>query len=149
MHLWDRGQRGWPLATPVADTSQSCLATRRRSGKEGHATGTIRAQILGTTEAAILPAAIQLDGPKADEVVLDIAACCVCHTDLHVIKEEVALPRPAVLGHEVSGIIVEIGDGVDHVAPGDRVVASFIMPCGECRHCRNGLEEICEVFFNH
>lgn len=111
--------------------------------------GTIRAQILGTTEAAILPAAIQLDGPKADEVVLDIAACGVCHTDLHVIKEEVAFPRPAVLGHEVSGIIVEIGDGVDHVAPGDRVVASFIMPCGECRHCRNGLEEICEIFFNN
>lgn len=111
--------------------------------------GTIRAQILGTTEAAILPAAIQLDGPKADEVVLDIAACGVCHTDLHVIKEEVAFPRPAVLGHEVSGIIVATGDGVDHVAPGDRVVASFIMPCGECRHCRNGLEEICEVFFNH
>lgn len=108
-----------------------------------------RSQVLTDTSGGLVEESLQLDAPKAGEVLIDIAACGVCHTDLHVIKEEVAFPRPAVLGHEVSGVVLDVGDGVDHVGPGDRVVASFIMPCGECRHCHNGLEEICEVFFNN
>ncbi len=90
-----------------------------------------------------------LQAPRDGEVLVGIASCGVCHTDLHVIKEEVNFPRPAVLGHEVSGVVVEVGPGVEHVKPGDRVVASFIMPCGSCRHCTSGLEEICEVFFEN
>lgn len=88
-----------------------------------------------------------LDPPKSEEVLVDVVACGVCHTDLHVLKDEVSFPRPAVLGHEISGIIREVGDDVKHVAAGDRVVCSFIMPCGNCRHCNNGLAEICENFF--
>jgi len=85
--------------------------------------------------------------PAAGEVLLDVAACGVCHTDLHVIKGEVAFPTPAVLGHEVSGIVREVGAGVTNVAVGDRVVASFIMPCGTCRHCVRGHDDLCEDFF--
>jgi S-(hydroxymethyl)glutathione dehydrogenase/alcohol dehydrogenase len=80
-------------------------------------------------------------------VLLEVAACGVCHTDLHVIKGEVAFPTPAVLGHEVSGIVAAVGDGVTNVVVGDRVAASFIMPCGTCRHCVRGLEDLCESFF--
>ncbi|MBB5832533.1 zinc-binding dehydrogenase [Brachybacterium aquaticum] len=80
-------------------------------------------------------------------MLVDVAACGVCHTDLHVIKDEVAFPTPAVLGHEVSGILAAVGDGVTHVSPGDRVACSFIMPCGTCRHCEKGLEDLCETFF--
>lgn len=87
--------------------------------------------------------------PKAEEVHIEVAACGVCHTDLHVMKKEVGFPTPAVLGHEVSGIVREVGEGVNHVAPGDRVACSFIMPCGSCRHCEKGLEDICENFFNY
>lgn len=42
----------------------------------------------------------------------------------------------------------EVGDGVAHVKPGDRVAWTFIMPCGSCRHCAKGLEDVCETFFN-
>lgn len=109
----------------------------------------IRAQVLGDNTPDITAQHLELDAPNAGEVLVDIAACGICHTDLHVIKEEVSFPRPAVLGHEISGIVAEVGEGVEHVRAGDRVVASFIMPCGSCRHCDAGLEEICEVFFDN
>ena len=110
---------------------------------------TVQTQVLSTTQRSIAEETLELDPPKADEVLIDVAACGVCHTDLHVIKEEVGFPRPAVLGHEVSGVVNQVGDSVTHVTVGDRVVAAFIMPCGACRHCSEGLEEICEVFFDN
>lgn len=85
--------------------------------------------------------------PKRGEVLVQVAACGVCHTDLHVLKSEVAFPKPAVLGHEVSGTVAAIGPDVTTVAVGDRVVSSFIMPCGTCRHCVRGYEDLCETFF--
>ncbi|MGY1815308.1 zinc-binding dehydrogenase [Blastococcus sp. SYSU D00820] len=85
--------------------------------------------------------------PRRGEVLLEVAACGVCHTDLHVMKGEVAFPSPCVLGHEVSGVVAEFGPDVTTVAVGDRVVCSFIMPCGTCRHCVRGHEDICETFF--
>lgn len=85
--------------------------------------------------------------PGPGEVLIDVAACGVCHTDLHVLKSEVAFPRPAVLGHEVSGTVRGVGAGVTGWTPGDRVVSSFIMPCGTCRHCVRGHDDLCETFF--
>jgi S-(hydroxymethyl)glutathione dehydrogenase/alcohol dehydrogenase len=85
--------------------------------------------------------------PRLGEVLIRTVACGVCHTDLHVIRGEVAFPTPAVLGHEISGIVERIGPGVANVQVGDRVVASFIMPCGYCEHCVRGQEDICETFF--
>ncbi len=76
-----------------------------------------------------------------------VAACGVCHTDLHVLKSEVKFPVPAVLGHEVSGVVEQTGEGVDNVAVGDRVVCSFIMPCGDLPALRRGKEDLCEKFF--
>ena len=85
--------------------------------------------------------------PRGGEVLVRVAACGVCHTDLHVIKGEVAFPVPCVLGHEISGWVEETGSGVEGLAVGDRVACSFIMPCGSCRHCRAGKEDLCEEFF--
>lgn len=104
--------------------------------------------VLERANEPLVPDQITVDSPQAEEVLIEVAACGVCHTDLHVIKDEVAFPKPAVLGHEVSGVVREVGDGVAHVKPGDRVACSFIMPCGSCRHCQKGLEDICENFFN-
>ena len=59
--------------------------------------------------------------PKAGEVLLRVRACGVCATDLHVIKGEVGFPTPCVLGHEVSGVVEAVGDGVVTCAPGDQV----------------------------
>jgi Zn-dependent alcohol dehydrogenase len=86
--------------------------------------------------------------PRHGEVKLGVTSCGVCHTDLHVMRGEVAFPLPAVLGHEVVGTVLEVGPGVDSVRPGDPVVTSFIMPCGTCRRCVRGEEELCETFFS-
>jgi len=85
--------------------------------------------------------------PLAGEVLVRVRGCGVCHTDLHVMKGEVAFPTPCVLGHEIAGIVEEVGPGVSACAPGDRVVCAFIMPCGHCRHCIRGRDELCETFF--
>jgi S-(hydroxymethyl)glutathione dehydrogenase/alcohol dehydrogenase len=83
--------------------------------------------------------------PKENEVLVRVAACGVCHSDLHLIKGHTVFPLPAVLGHEVSGV-VEKADGRGLKA-GDRVVCTVIMPCGLCYYCVNGHEDLCETFY--
>lgn len=93
---------------------------------------------------------IATPAPRAGEALLEVIACGVCHTDLHVIKGEVRFPRPAVLGHEVSGRIVAIGEGTTKTGglrPGDVVAAGFIMPCERCDQCRRGRDDLCVEFF--
>ncbi|MBI4610874.1 MAG: zinc-binding dehydrogenase [Candidatus Rokubacteria bacterium] len=85
--------------------------------------------------------------PRNGEVLVKVTACGVCHTDLHVVKGEVKFPLPAVLGHEISGVVEEIASGVSGVKPGDRVVCTFIMPCGSCYYCIRGRDDLCETFF--
>lgn len=85
--------------------------------------------------------------PAVGEVRIRVAACGVCHSDLHVLRGEVAFPAPAVMGHEVSGVIDAVGEGVPSFAPGDRVVGSFIMPCGTCWQCARNRDDLCETFF--
>ena len=109
-----------------------------------------------TMFAAVLPESgswlvierVRVPRPRQGEVLVQVAACGVCHTDLHVIKGEVAFPTPAVLGHEISGTVVELGEGVDAPAVGTRVVGTFIMPCGTCGQCRVGRDDLCERFFS-
>ena len=85
--------------------------------------------------------------PKAGEVLVKVTACGVCHTDLHVIKGEVKFPVPCVLGHEISGVVAEVGPEVKTTQTGESVVCSFIMPCGVCAYCVQGRDDLCETFF--
>ncbi len=85
--------------------------------------------------------------PRSGEVLVRVAACGVCHTDLHVIKGEVAFPTPAVLGHEISGTVAALGAGVTGPAERTPVVCSFIMPCGRCAFCAQGRDDLCATFF--
>jgi L-iditol 2-dehydrogenase len=78
------------------------------------------------------------------EVVCRVLACGVCGSD--VSDAWVAPKMPVVLGHELSGEVLEVGDGVSGVAVGDRVVIHHHAPCGECRRCRRGHETLCERF---
>jgi succinate semialdehyde reductase (NADPH) len=107
----------------------------------------MRAAVLDQPGARMRVESILRPTPKAGEVLLRVHACGVCHTDLHVIKGEVAFPTPCVLGHEVSGVVEAVGAGVVSCAPGDRVVAAFLMPCGFCRSCARGRDDLCETFF--
>jgi S-(hydroxymethyl)glutathione dehydrogenase/alcohol dehydrogenase len=85
--------------------------------------------------------------PRSGEVLVKVTACGVCHTDLHVIKGEVAFPLPCVLGHEISGVVAEVAADVHTAHPGDAVVCSFIMPCGVCVYCARGRDDLCATFF--
>nr|WP_197380501.1 zinc-binding dehydrogenase [Mycolicibacterium mengxianglii] len=93
---------------------------------------------------------IPVPQPKQGEVLVKVSACGVCHTDLHVMKGEVAFPSPAVLGHEISGSVVALGPDttpVRGVDVGAKVVGAFIMPCGQCRQCQRGRDDMCLPFF--
>ncbi len=84
--------------------------------------------------------------PKAGEVVVKVAGCGVCHTDLHYLDHDVPTFKkpPLILGHECSGVIASIGAGVIQFKEGDRVLLPAVYGCGHCRMCRTGRENICE-----
>ncbi|KHL00075.1 dehydrogenase [Microbacterium mangrovi] len=87
---------------------------------------------------------VDLEAPRAGEVRVRIAAAGVCHSDLHVKRGEWDAPAPMVMGHEGSGVVTELGEGVTTLAVGDHVVLSWVPPCGECRYCRAGREAQCQ-----
>jgi S-(hydroxymethyl)mycothiol dehydrogenase len=88
---------------------------------------------------------IELDPPGAGEVLVRIEATGVCHTDLHVIEQDGwGHPLPVLLGHEGAGIVEAVGEGVDTVAPGDRVVIGWKTACGECVYCKRGEPRQCK-----
>jgi aryl-alcohol dehydrogenase len=86
---------------------------------------------------------LELDAPRADEVLVKITATGNCHTDLHARDGCFAMPLPAVYGHEGAGVVVAVGDAVEHLAAGDHVVISFPR-CGECEHCREDRRSYCQ-----
>lgn len=87
--------------------------------------------------------------PRFGEVLVEVAACGVCHTDLHVMLGDVSFPTPAVLGHEITGTVSRVGPGIEHIKPGQRVACSFMIPCGQCKFCAIGRDDMCERFFNY
>ncbi|WP_020076156.1 Zn-dependent alcohol dehydrogenase [Cryocola sp. 340MFSha3.1] len=87
---------------------------------------------------------VDLAAPGPGEVRVRIAAAGVCHSDLHVKRGEWDAPAPLVMGHEGSGVVTELGEGVTSLAVGDHVVLSWVPPCGDCRYCRSGHEARCQ-----
>lgn len=89
---------------------------------------------------------IPVPKPDANQVLIKVHACAVCRTDLHVVDGELPNPKlPLVPGHEIVGSVIEKGDHANRFAPGDRVGVPWLgWTCGECRHCRAGLENLCE-----
>lgn len=81
-------------------------------------------------------------GPR--DVVVEIAASGVCHSDLSIMRGYVPLPPGMVLGHEGTGHVVETGAEVSRVKKGDRVIASFVPACGACWHCLHEQSELCD-----
>ena len=107
----------------------------------------MRAAVLDSANSPLRVEEIPRPTPGPGEVLVKVAACGVCHTDLHVIKGEVAFPTPCVLGHEISGTVAALGAGVQGPPVGLKVACSFIMPCGACRFCAQGRDDLCETFF--
>jgi S-(hydroxymethyl)glutathione dehydrogenase / alcohol dehydrogenase len=88
---------------------------------------------------------VDLAAPKEGEVLVRIAACGVCHSDLHVVEGHLPEPLPLVLGHEAAGVVEETGPGVKSLQPGDHVVLALVPSCGECDECRRGRPNFCSL----
>jgi len=82
--------------------------------------------------------------PGRRDVVVAVAGCGICGTDLHILDGEFAPTLPVVPGHELSGEIVALGDAVTEVSVGDRVAVDPSLHCGECYYCRRGRGNLCE-----
>lgn len=89
---------------------------------------------------------LELEAPRADELLVRITAAGVCHTDLRVLEGAVPARWPSVLGHEGAGIVEEVGSAVSDIRPGDRVLLSFAW-CGHCASCHGGRPMYCDDFF--
>ena len=94
----------------------------------------------------------ELDPPRRGEVRIRLAAAGLCHSDEHIRQGLLAPPgarrsppSPTIGGHEGSGVVVDVGDGVGDLAPGDHVVTSFVAVCGRCRWCATGMEYLCDA----
>jgi propanol-preferring alcohol dehydrogenase len=88
--------------------------------------------------------------PSADQVLVQVRACGVCRTDLHLLDGEVSIPHPPIVpGHQIVGTIVAAGDGAgggEPLTPGTRVGIPWLgWTCGECRYCRSGRENLCDL----
>ncbi|MCX7596859.1 MAG: S-(hydroxymethyl)glutathione dehydrogenase/class III alcohol dehydrogenase [Fischerella sp.] len=89
---------------------------------------------------------VQLEGPKAGEVMVEIKASGVCHTDAYTLsgKDPEGL-FPAILGHEGAGVVVEVGEGVTSVKSGDRVIPLYIPECRQCEYCLSFKTNLCQA----
>lgn len=83
---------------------------------------------------------------KDDQIKIKIHAAGICGTDLHIIKDEYPANYPVIMGHEFSGIVVEVGKNVDRFNINDRVVSlTAVVTCGDCKYCKAGLLMLCEL----
>lgn len=87
---------------------------------------------------------IEVEAPRRGEVMIKLAACGVCHSDLSATNGTIPFPPPVVLGHEGAGVVVQVGEAVSGLAVGDHVVSSFVSMCGKCRYCVTGRPQLCD-----
>ena len=87
---------------------------------------------------------LELEPPGPGEVLVEVAAAGLCHSDLSVINGSRLWPLPMVIGHEACGVVLELGDGVKDLRAGDPVVFSFLPSCGHCPMCAAGRASLCE-----
>jgi len=111
----------------------------------------MKAAILREFKTPLTLEDVEQPQPGADEVLIEVEACGVCHSDLHVADGDwpqlvPITKRPLILGHEIAGRVVEKGNSVKHLAVGDRVGVPWVYwTCGECDFCREGNENLCTM----
>jgi alcohol dehydrogenase, propanol-preferring len=102
--------------------------------------------VLERQRQPLRPAELPEPEPAAGQVQLEVRACGVCRTDLHILDGDLAEPKlPLVMGHQIVGVVREVGEGVERFAPGNRVGVPWLgWTDGECRYCRSGRENLCD-----
>ncbi|HEY8371378.1 MAG TPA: S-(hydroxymethyl)mycothiol dehydrogenase [Pseudonocardiaceae bacterium] len=103
----------------------------------------VRGVVATAKGAPVQVETIVVPDPGPGEAVVRIQACGVCHTDLHYREGGITDDFPFLLGHEAAGVVEQVGDGVDEVAPGDFVVLNWRAVCGRCRACLRGRPWYC------
>lgn len=89
---------------------------------------------------------IDVSGPKKGEVLVKITDTAVCHTDAYTLSgTDPEGVFPAVLGHEGGGVVIEVGEGVTSVQPGDHVIPLYTPECGKCEYCTSGKTNLCQA----
>jgi S-(hydroxymethyl)glutathione dehydrogenase/alcohol dehydrogenase len=104
----------------------------------------INAAILWEQGAPLCVEEAELEAPHAGEVLVELKAAGVCHSDLHPARGDWPARTPLVLGHEGAGIVREVGEGVTRVREGDHVVFCWAPPCGACPPCLEGRPVLCD-----
>lgn len=103
----------------------------------------VKAVIARAKDAPVETVTIVVPDPGPGEAVVDILTCGVCHTDLHYKLGGIGDEFPYLLGHEATGVVSAIGENVDNVAVGDRVILNWRAVCGQCRACAKGEPQYC------
>ena len=104
-----------------------------------------RAAVLRGTGQDFEITELDLDPPKAGEVLIRYVAAGLCHSDEHLRHGDIVPRFPLVGGHEGAGIIEQVGEGVTRLQPGDHVICSFLPVCGHCRWCSTGQSNLCDM----
>ena len=104
------------------------------------------AMVVAATGRPLEPRRVPVPRPGPGEMLLEVAACGVCRTDLHLLDGELPeAPLPVIPGHEIVGRVVAVGDGVDDLGIGERVGVPWLgWTCSDCRYCRMGRENLCD-----
>ncbi|MFB0996389.1 MAG: alcohol dehydrogenase catalytic domain-containing protein, partial [Porticoccaceae bacterium] len=89
---------------------------------------------------------VDLEGPRAGEVLVEMKATGICHTDAFTLSgDDPEGAFPAILGHEGAGVVVEVGPGVKSLKPGDHVIPLYTAECRECEYCLNPKTNLCQA----
>jgi alcohol dehydrogenase, propanol-preferring len=105
----------------------------------------MRAMVLERAREPLRSAELPDPVPGPGQVLISISACGVCRTDLHIVDGELEKPKlPLVPGHQIVGTVIEVGEGAERFATGQRIGVPWLgWTCGECRYCRSGRENLC------
>jgi S-(hydroxymethyl)glutathione dehydrogenase/alcohol dehydrogenase len=105
--------------------------------------GSMRAAVMRGVGQPLTIESVQVSAPIRHEVVVDVVATGLCHSDLRFLEGSFPHHLPTILGHEAAGVVREVGSEVTEVAPGDHVVMSLSVFCGDCARCRAGDPHLC------
>lgn len=128
LHRWERDQKSLAIRRYLASGRSEWASMIDVQAGVAQGDGTFHLETVG------------LDEPGPGEVLVAVKASGVCHTD----ADSLHWGRSLILGHEGAGEVLRFGPGVTHVAPGDRVMLNWAIPCGHCFQCKRGHENICE-----
>src|SRR3954469_20314771 len=106
----------------------------------------VRAAVANGPKTKLSIETVQLDGPRAGEVLVEIKASGVCHTDAYTLSgQDSEGIFPSILGHEGAGVVVEVGAGVKSLRKGDHVIPLYTPECRECEYCVSEKTNLCQA----